>query len=234
MPNPTPARQVHTLRLLHRGVLAVLGAAAIGVFAASSSLAVAPPGTVTVDTDGCNFTVHIDLDQSWPVVTWKVKVFDGDNWKDGETLIKDSAENDADGKIDAGPYTLPEGHYNVAVDNETTIDGSAIVVDFTLSCQAVAPATPTPTPTGEELPATGTPTPKPHSTGQEEAATGNGGAVGGISATPPPTDTGVGTSAPASGTSWLVLAIIGAASIATFTISTRRFGAVRARKRSSR
>ena len=203
---------------MKRIALAALGGPLIALWAATTAFATIPPGSVTVDTDGCSFTVHIAFQDPQPVITWKVKVFDGDNWKDGETLIKDSVSGDADGQVAAGPYTLPEGHYNVAVDNEESVDGSALVQDFTLSCPAAAPTeVATPTPGGNELPATGTPTPKPRATGQELPATG----VGGVNLTPPPTDTNV---APAQGGSnslpLIALSILGIAG--TLAWHTRR------------
>jgi len=223
---------------MKRMAIAGLGALLLALSAATGAFASAPPGSVTVESSGCDFTVHIALDQAWPVVTWKVKVYDAANWKDGETLIKGQALDDADGKIDAGPYTLPAGHYNVAVDNEASVDGSAIVTDFTLNCAAPTPTpttrtrsrstrstprwpTPTPTPTGEELGETGTPTPAP--TGEELGETGTGGGVGfvegGGNVTPPPTDTPVASSSGAdSGLPLVGLSILGIAStLAWFT-----------------
>ena len=193
---------------MKRIALAALGGPLIALSVVTGALAATPPGTVTVETNGCDFTVHIALDQAWPVVAWEVKAYPND-WNEGKTLLSDEALNDADGKIDAGPYTLPEGHYTVFVDNEP-VDSSSLEADFTLSCPTVAPtATPTPTPTGNELPVTSTPTPKPKATGQELPATGGGGA----NLTPPPTDTGVtATDGGSSGLPLIALSIIGIAS----------------------
>jgi hypothetical protein len=196
---------------MKRIVIAALGGPLLALSAAAGVLAATPPGTVTVETNGCDFTVHIALDQAWPVVAWEVKVF-ADDWKDGKTVLSDQALDDADGKIDAGPYTLPEGHYTVAVDNEP-VDSSAIVEDFTLSCPAVVP---TPTPTGNEHPVTSTPTPK--ATGHELPATGGGG----VNRTPPPTDTGMAASDGGStGLPLIAMSVLGiAAAIAWYTRRT--------------
>ena len=209
---------------MSRRLVALLGAGLMSLCLATGAVAKVPPGTVTVDATGCTFMVHIAWEQPQAVTTWKVKVYNAANWKDGETVIKDQAVDDADGKIDGGPYTLPEGHYNVAVDNEESVDGSSIVVDFTLSCPAAtATATPTATPTGEELGETGTPTPTP--TGEELGETGTGGGVGfvgGVSMTPPPTDAAaVPTSDGNSGLPLIAISILGIAStLAWFTRRT--------------
>lgn len=207
---------------MSRRLVALLGAGLMSLCLATGAVAKVPPGTVTVDATGCTFMVHVAWAQPQAVTTWKVKVYNAANWKDGETLIKDQALDDADGKIDGGPYTLPEGHYKVAVDNEESVDGSSMVIDFTLSCPAKT-ATPTATPTGEELGETGTPTPTP--TGEELGETGTGGGVGfvgGVSMTPPPTDAGaVATSDGNSGLPLIAISILGIAStLAWFTRRT--------------
>jgi hypothetical protein len=115
-----------------------------------------------------------------------VKEFRNGNWFKGATVLSGSEAPDANGDLTVGPNTLPEGHYTVGVDNETPVDTSAIVTEFTLACPAgspsqsvspsesvspsdsASPTTSSPSPTGETLPAQGTP--------------GN--------VTPPPTDSG--------------------------------------------
>ncbi|HET7030295.1 MAG TPA: hypothetical protein VFI34_07275 [Candidatus Limnocylindrales bacterium] len=221
---------------MSRRLLALVGAGLLSLWVATGAFAKVPPGTVSVETTGCSFMVHIAWEQAQPVTTWKVKVFDAANWKDGETLIKDQALDDADGKIDGGPYTLPEGHYNVAVDNEATVDGSSIVVDFVLTCPTTAPST---SPSGEELPAGGTPSTSP--SGQELPAEGTPStsptgeelpAVGAGQITPPPTDTAATAGATGNGTSgaWLTLAALSALALVVLTASTRRLGAARSVK----
>ena len=224
------------LRTRSRRLAAALTGVVLGLFAAGSAFAITPPGTVSVATDGCDFTVTIDLDQGWPVIAWEVKEY-ASHWQDGKTVLQDSVSGDADGHVVAGPYTLPEGHYNVAVDNEP-VDSSAIVEDFTLSCPEASPSgselpvesqsappsespseSATASPTGEELPAEGTPPP----TGEELG-------IGGIgSVTPPPTDTG--TAAPASSDTpggWLTFAAIAVTASALFMLSNRRMARVKA------
>jgi hypothetical protein len=184
-------------------VMALLGALLLTGLAALPVLAIAPHGTVTVQADGCTFNVLIDLDQAYDVVAWKVKEYNAVNWKDGKTLIKDSGATDPDGKIAAGPYTLPEGHYNVAVDNEAVVDGSSIVVDFFLSCPAGSEAPiGSEAPTGSELPAEGSAPPS----GGELGITGTP-RPGNI--TPPPTDTSArGASADDGGSQATLLVIL--------------------------
>ena len=164
----------------------------LAIWATGTVAAVWPPGTVTVDTDGCSFTVHIDLDEQPAIIGWEIREFNA-SWMDGSVILSGSGKPDAEGRLTVGPLEAAEGHYNAIVDDETPVDSSAQVVDFTLSCPASpapptpappTPAPPTPTPAGEEHPAQGTPPP----TGEELAAVGVGANV-----TPPPTDTGAAT-----------------------------------------
>lgn len=228
---PLPVRPVS-----HHGVrrrTAALAGIVLSLFAAGSAAAITPPGSVSVSTDGCSFTVTIDLDQAWPEIGWEVKEYKS-HWQDGKTVLADLVTDDADGHVVVGPYTLPAGHYNVAVDNEP-VDSSSIVEDFTLSCAAPTPsgselpiesqsAAPsesaaTPTPTGEELPIEGSAPP----TGEALGAVG----VGAV--TPPPTDTGSAASSatePSGG--WLVLAAVAVIAAALLSLSNHRLSRVRA------
>ena len=147
----------------------------LAIWATGTVAAVWPPGTVTVDTDGCSFTVHIDLDEQPAIIGWEIREFNA-SWMDGSVILAGSGKPDAEGRLTVGPLEAAEGHYNAIVDDETPVDSSAQVVDFTLSCPA-SPAPPTPAP----------PTPAPP-TGEELAAVGVGANV-----TPPPTDTGAAT-----------------------------------------
>src|SRR5947207_9247911 len=159
----------------------LLGGLLLSGLLTTTAFAAAPAGKVTIDANGCTFRVMIDLEQAYDLVGWKVKVYDAANWNEGLTLFKGSGPTDANGDMVVGPFTAPEGHYNVAVDDEYPPDGSSIVVDFALSCPAAAPQ-PTPTPAGNEQGAQGTPPPG----GAELGARGTGGAQG---LTPPPTNT---------------------------------------------
>jgi hypothetical protein len=203
---------------------AFVGALVLTVWAATTALAVAPHGSVTVQADGCTFTVLIDLDQPYDVVAWKVKEYNAVNWKDGKTLIKASGATDPDGKIAAGPYTLPEGHYNVAVDNEAVVDGSSIVVGFFLSC---------PDGTGSELPTDGSAPPPSTapSTGVEGVA-GSPPAGGVLDLTPPPTDVNAASiTSGADGARAVVLAIIALIGTVLAVGITQRRASARARIR---
>lgn len=174
---------------MRRRLAALLGAGLLSLAIGQTAIAAVPAGTVTIQSEGCTFSVTIDLEMSYDLIGWKVKEYNAANWNEGLTLFKGSGPTDATGGLVVGPFTAPEGHYNVAVDDEYPPDGSSIVQDFVLSCPAPAlePAPPSgggeqpveltpPTETGTELPIEGTPP---------------NGAVGGVSMTPPPTDTGM-------------------------------------------
>jgi hypothetical protein len=196
--------------------MALLGALLLTGLVALPVLAAAPPGKVTIESDGCTFTVHIDLDQAYDLVGWKVKEYNAANWNEGLTLFKGSGPTDANGDMTVGPFTAPEGHYNVAVDDEYPPDGSSIVVDFFLSCPAGSEAPiGSEAPTGSELPAEGSAPPS----GEELGITGTP-RPGNI--TPPPTDTNArGASADAGG--WQVtLLVIMALSTAAFGLMPER------------
>ncbi|MEO5940033.1 MAG: hypothetical protein ABIZ72_03770, partial [Candidatus Limnocylindrales bacterium] len=68
-------------------VLALLGAFVLTAWTALPVLAVTPPGTVTVETNGCDFAIHIDLDKAYDLVGWKVNEYNAVNWNDGKTLF---------------------------------------------------------------------------------------------------------------------------------------------------
>jgi hypothetical protein len=232
-----PARPAHATR--SRRLAGALAGAAIGLLAVTPVFAVTPEGSVTVETNGCDFTIHIDLDVASPVIAWEVKKYASD-WKDGKTVLEDSVSGDADGKVVAGPYTLPAGHYNVAVDDEP-VDSSAIVEDFTLTCEAATSSpseqptesaseqpveTESSSPSGEELPVAATPKP----TGEELGVVG----VGNV--TPPPTDTSASTSgaSAAAPSSLVAFAVIGLIASVLFVASNRRLSAIRATEDRSR
>ena len=219
--------------------LALLCALFMAVFASTTAFAAAPPGTVTVKADGCTFTVLIDLEQQYDIVGWKVKQYNAANWNEGLTLFKGSGPTDATGGMQVGPFTAPEGHYNVAVDNEYPPDGSSIVVDFWLSCPTGAPvpssapaASSAPvassSPTGVEQPVGGSPSP-------------NGG-VEGVTGTPPPVDNVEGVTPPPTDTSrtvrsgsddgWrlIVMALAALIALAVTVDVTARRSAARARR----
>jgi hypothetical protein len=216
----------------------LLGALLLSGLLTTTAFAAAPPGKVTIESDGCSFRVLIDLEQAYDVVGWKVKEYNAANWNEGLTLFKGSGPSDPNGDMVVGPFTAPEGHYNVAVDNEYPPDGSSIVVDFTLSCPAAGAPAPTPggneqpapTPGGNEQPAAGTPPPK----GTELGASGTGGVR---AVTPPPTNTVAARTDAGNGDRLVVLALIGllAGSVLVMTIARpARVGARSADPRRSR
>lgn len=220
---------------MRRRFLALLGGLILALSAAASStvLAVWPPGTVTVETDGCTFRVHIDLESETPIVGWEVNASTETSWDSGTTILHGSGPSDATGALELGPFTADAGEYNVVVDDETPVDASSIVKHFTLSCEAAsaapseAPSAPpseapsaSAAPSGSELPAEGSLAP----TGGEQGLTATpAGGGAGLNATPPPTDTAASGSTTGSGAApAILLAIIGLA--AAVVTSTRRFG----------
>jgi hypothetical protein len=228
------AQAFQGVRPMRRPRLALLAGTLLALLAAPSAFAITPPGTVTVETNGCTFQVHIDLDQAADVVGWTVNASTKVDWDAGTTILHGSGSTDANGRLDLGPFTADPGEYNVVVDDETPVDSSSIIEHFTLTCEsgseapiasggssAPSPsiASSAPTPSGSELGAGGTPPP----TGEEEGLSGTGG-VGGISVTPPPTDTAGSSTTGGSPSGGLLatLAIIAvAASVAVLT--ARRF-----------
>ena len=60
-------------------VMALLGALLLTGLVALPVLAAAPPGKVTVQSDGCTFTVEINLDHAYDVVGWKIKEYNAAN-----------------------------------------------------------------------------------------------------------------------------------------------------------
>jgi hypothetical protein len=193
---------------MRRRSIALLGAILFS-FAASSSALAWPPGTVSVATDGCSFTIHIDLDSPTPVVGWSVNASTEATWDSGSTVLHGSGSTDSDGVLDVGPLSVDAGEYNVVVDDETPVDASSIVEHFVLSCEAPVASVPVasaPPATGSELPAAGSPPP----TGEELGLTGSG------TRTPPPTD--VNVTSPAGSPIGFWPALIGISALITLAL----------------
>ena len=120
---------------MRRRSIALLGAILFSLAASSTALAW-PPGTVSVSTDGCSFTIHIDLESQTDVVGWSVNASTETTWDSGTTVLHGSGSTDANGVLDLGPFTADAGEYNVVVDDESPVDASSIVEHFVLSCEA--------------------------------------------------------------------------------------------------
>ena len=207
-----PARAAQRRR---RGVAALFAVfALLELIAAPWALAQPPAGTITIidgvtgtqtivngEPEVCTFAVIVDFDVSEPVavVGWRIKDWVDGDWRTGTTRLSGSGASDATGmfRIPAEAFlSLPDGRYNVIVDDEFPPDRSSIVQSFHVIC-GVAP-TPTPTPTVEPT-ATVAPTPAP--TGSVNPATGT------PQPTLPPTDEIAATPLRTGGN--LVLAIAG-------------------------
>ena len=204
---------------MRRRSIALLGAILFSLGASSSALAW-PPGTVSVATNGCSFTIHIDLDSQTDVVGWSVNASTETTWDSGTTVLHGSGSTDANGVLDLGPFTADAGEYNVVVDDESPVDASSMVEHFVLSCEAPVASVPVasaPPATGSELPAAGSPPP----TGEELGLTGAG------PLTPPPTDVPVTAPAGSPIGFWPALLGIGALTVSTLVLS-RRIGNARA------
>ncbi len=203
---------------------ALIAGTLLALVAAPSAFAVTPAGTVTVETDGCSFRIHIALDQATDVVGWTVNASTEVDWDAGTTILHGSGSTDAGGRLDLGPFIADPGEYNVVVDDETPVDRSSIVEHFSLACESGSEApidsggSAAPSPSGSELGVGGTPPPS----GQEEGISGNGGGRGGTAVTPPPTDT-AGSSTGSSPTGGLlgVLGIVAAAGAISILTSRR-------------
>ena len=174
-------------------LLAVMAGVAIALLATGTALAW-PAGSITVDTNGCDYTLNVNQDQPNVEIGWEIRVWAASP-HEGALVASGSGMADANGHFSSGKLTAAPGHYNALVDYTFPVSIYAEVVDFTLTCEATAPtgselpikSTPTPAPTGAELPAVGTPPP---------------------GLTPPPTDTsGAVESRPAGGAPLLVLGI---------------------------
>jgi hypothetical protein len=203
---------------MRRRSIAILGAILFSLAASSTALAW-PPGTVSVATDGCSFTIHIDLESQTDVVGWSVNASTDATWDSGTTVLRGSGSTDSDGVLDLGPFSADAGEYNVVVDDESRVDASSIVEHFLLSCEAPVasgPVASAPPATGSELPAAGSPPP----TGEELGLTGAG------ALTPPPTDVNVTAPAGSPIGFWAALIGIGAITVSTLLLS-RRLGSGR-------
>src|SRR3954462_11531965 len=75
----------------------LLGALLLSGLLTTTAFAAAPPGKVTIESNGCSFRVLIDLEQAYDLVGWKVKEYNADNWNEGLTLFKGSGPTDPNG-----------------------------------------------------------------------------------------------------------------------------------------
>ena len=130
---------------MRRRSIALLGAILFSLAASSSALAW-PPGTVSVATDGCSFTIHIDLDSQADVLGWSVNASAETTWDSGTTVLHGSGSTDANGVLDLGPFTADAGEYNVVADDESPVDaGSPPPTGEELGLTGAGPLTPPPT-----------------------------------------------------------------------------------------
>jgi hypothetical protein len=123
-----------------------------------------PPATITfldrekggdVIVDGepvvCEFAIELDfeVDEPVPVVGWAIKVWASTAF-DGETVLAGTDGPTEDAGLLRQPrdgwVTLPDGRYNLLVDDETPVDRSFLRQPFTVECEADA----TPPPPEEE------------------------------------------------------------------------------------
>jgi hypothetical protein len=169
-------------RLRRLVLAAVLGALAIGIFAAGHASAGFFGDVAVIDADTgqetsvdgeprvCGFWLEFDFDRTVDVVTWEIKEWSASPL-DGATVLQgNGGPTDADGKLrqpDSGSLTLPDGHYSIVWDDEAGVDESFGLQSFVVDCDESTGTQPTPT--GTDL--------------------GVGGIVGGPAATLPPTDT---------------------------------------------
>lgn len=208
-----------------RRILSAAAALAAVFLLPATVSAAPPPGTITIvdsvtGTDNlvngqpvvCEFAVELDfdVDEPVPVVAWVIKVW-AESAFDGTTVLSgDDGPTTADGQLRQprdGWVTLPDGVYNLLVDDEVPVDKSYLRQKFTVDCEdeatpaptataapTVAPtataapteaptATPTDAPGGAVLPTEGTPTQTP--AGEVVVLPAEGEAA----ATLPPTDT---------------------------------------------
>ena len=252
MAQRTIGSRIRSVASLRARVLAIPAAIAIAIFAAGPALAW-PAGSVTVETNGCQYTIHVTNDSPNGGIGWEVRVWAA-NAFEGQLVASGTGNQDMQGNWTSTVQTGVTGHYNLLMDYVLPVTDRAEIVEFSLSCETstatptTAPtetptetpteaptetpteapteaptSTPTATPTGSELGAEGTPTPAP--TGEEL------GAVGTPGITPPPTNTATAaTTTPEPSTPILLIAI--AALISGLVVFNRAQGARRSTARS--
>lgn len=153
---------------------------------------VAPGDPPTACTFHLHFTASTAIEGAFQI---RAGDEDGDIVADGpfDTTSGDSRAPSS------GVFELAEGTYEITWDDEVEVDRSFDQQTVVVACEAET-TPPTPTPTGSEQPVSPTPTgselpigsEQPTPTGSELPAGGGAptGNVGGVTATPPATDTG--------------------------------------------
>jgi hypothetical protein len=146
-------------------LLALPAAIAIVILAAGSAFAW-PAGSVTVDTNGCDYTIHVNGDKADTAIGWEIRVH-ASSAHDGELVNSGMGMTDSSGNYASDVQTGTSGHFNLLMDYSLPVTADAEVVEFSLSCEApTSTPTETPTSTPTETP-TSTPTETPTATPTE-------------------------------------------------------------------
>jgi hypothetical protein len=241
-------------------LLAVPIAVAAALFAAGPVFAW-PANSISVETNGCDYTIQVNQDHPNTFIGFEVRVFAASPMN-GALVKSGSGTADATGHITFGPFTGEAGHYNALVDYGLPVGQWAEVVDFTLSCGTeTSTTTSTTTETSSETStttttttetstvtstATSTETSTPTSTstttptGAELGETGTPpatptgqelGVVGTPGATPPPTDTASIIPAPMNDWRVVLIALAGLIGAISWLARIPATAAVRKRNR---
>jgi hypothetical protein len=208
-----------------------------------------PPPEYPNQPHVCTFHLHFFFADPEQAGTWEIQEWaPGDK---GRVVLSGTYDTHGDGEDrqpEQGVYDLPNGHYKLFWDGDLDGNKHDKMKVFWIDCEAAPPATETtpspkvqPTPSQSEstappasqsgtpsagasaLPVGGTSGETPGPTGEELAA----GGVGGVSITPPPTDTQSTSQLQSSDGAWplvllIVAAVIALALLVTPVASARR------------
>ena len=191
---------------MNKRLLAV-PAALVAALLAVGTASAWPAGSVSVETNACAYTIHVDLDRPGALIGWEVRVF-ADVPLNGALVASGSGTISAQGHFQAGPFQAQPGTYNAIIDDTVPVDAAAEIIPFTLTCTSeTSTTTSTTTSTASETSsetstttttdtstvtstATSTETSTPTSTSTSTSTTTPTGAELGETGTPPSTPTG--------------------------------------------
>src|SRR4029079_147838 len=101
--------------------LLAVPAARIAALLAVGTASAWPAGSVSVETNACAYTIHVDLDRPGAVMGWEVRVFN-DVPLNGALVASGSGTISAQGHFQAGPFQAPAGKYNAIIDDTVPVD----------------------------------------------------------------------------------------------------------------
>src|SRR4051794_17951984 len=136
---------------------AALPTAVVAALLATGTALAWPSNSISVETNGCDYTIRVTQEPSGTFIGWEVRVFAASPLT-GDLVASGSGTADAAGNLTVGPLTAAPGQYNALLDFALPATGDAEVRSFTLTCESATEAPTTPPTEAPTTPPTEAPT----------------------------------------------------------------------------